>query len=231
MTVETMMELKIHDGSEPFSVSVHEAPGSPLVVLFAVGAGGLPQRHATLLAALAAAGHVIIAPHFEPLASSFPAEGELVLRARRLRLALDAFSPAGVPVAGVGHSMGAATLVALAGGQMWLGPGKRVPIVPDGRLVRLALMAPPAGFFMAPGALHAVHAPVRVWVGSEDAITPPAQAQCISTDVHTVEGAGHFSFMDQPPPHAREPLQDRPAFLRQHSMDVCRFVADGLDQH
>ena len=148
-----MQTQTLQDGSESFEVSVHEAARISPVVLFAVGAGGKPERHATLLDALAKSGCTVVAPHFERLASPVPSEVDLTLRARRLSLALDAFVQPGTTAVGVGHSIGAATLVALAGAQMWLGPGRRVNIAPDGRLTRLALLAPPTGFFQAPEAL------------------------------------------------------------------------------
>lgn len=43
-------------------------------------------------------------------------------------------------------------------------------------------------------------------------------------DVRAREGAGHFSFMDEPPPRTTEPLPDRTAFLAEVAADVCRFV-------
>lgn len=202
------------------------------MVLFAVGAGGQPERYATLLSALAEFGCTVVAPHFERLASPVPREADLALRARRLSLALDAFIQPGATVTGVGHSIGAATLVALAGAQMWLGPGRRVNIAPDSRLTRLALLASPTGFFQAPGALDAVRVPILAWVGSEDSITPPAQTEWLAhamrdwqtVDVRVTDGAGHFSFMDLLPPQTTEPLLNKQAFLREHSSEVCKFV-------
>lgn len=126
-----MLTQTLQDGAESFKVSVHEAATNSPVVLFAVGAGGQPERHATLLDALAESGCTVVAPHFERLASPVPKEEELTLRARRLSLALDAFVQPAANAMGVGHSIGAATLVALAGAQMWLGPGRRVNIAQD----------------------------------------------------------------------------------------------------
>lgn len=230
---KTLMHTRIlQDGAEPFEVSVREAHSLSPVVLFAVGAGGNPERHVTLLQALAESGCTVVAPHFQRLTSPMPTEAELTLRARRLSLALDAFSQPDATVVGVGHSIGAATLIALAGAQMWLGPHQSVPIVTDTRLTRLGLLAPPTGFFQAPGALDAVCVPILVLVGSKDDITPPAQSEWLahamgesrSVDVRIQEGAGHFSFMDQPPPHVAEPLQEKQAFLREHASELCTFV-------
>ncbi|SEF35127.1 hypothetical protein ABL840_19935 [Variovorax sp. NFACC27] len=227
-----MLTQTLQDGGDSFKVSVQEAATGAPVVLFAVGTGGQPERHATLLNALAESGCMIVAPHFERLASTTPSEDELTLRARRLSLALDAFIEPSAKVIGVGHSIGAATLVAMAGAQMWLGPGRRILIASDGRLTRLALLAPPTGFFRAPAALDAVRVPVLTWVGSADSITPPIQTEwmasamsdSVSVDVRVTEGAGHFSFMDTPPPHTTEPLPDKNAFLQEYSREICKFV-------
>ncbi len=227
-----MMIQTLQDGADSFKITVHEAARISPVVLFAVGAGGQPERHATLLSALAESGCTVVAPHFERLASPVPREADLTLRARRLSLALDAFVQPGTTATGVGHSIGAATLVALAGAQMWLGPGRRVNIAPDNRLARLALLAPPTGFFQAPGALDAVRVPILAWAGSEDSITPPAQTEWLAhamrdwqtVDVRVTDGAGHFSFMDLPPPQTTELLPNKQAFLREHSSEVCKFV-------
>lgn len=227
-----MQTKTLQDGVETFEVLVHQTTKISAAVLFAVGSGGQPERHATLLDSLADSGFMVVAPHFERLASPVPSEAALTLRARRLSLALDAFVQPGATVAGVGHSIGAATLVALAGAQMWLAPGRRVHIVPDSRLSRIALLAPPTGFFQAPGALDAVQVPVLAWVGAADNITPPAQTEWLAqalrdrqtVDVRVTDGAGHFSFMDQPPPQTSEPLPNKQAFLREHSREICRFV-------
>ncbi len=227
------MQTKIlKDEEEPFKASVHEAPGASPVVLFAVGAGGDPERHATLLNVFIECGCTVVAPHFERLISPAPTEEELTLRARRLSLALDAFVPPGATAVAVGHSIGAATLVALAGAEMWLGPGRRVNITPESRLTRLALLAPPTGFFHAPGALDPVRVPILAWAGSADNVTPPAQTEWLArtmrnrqaVKVHVTDGAGHFSFMDLPPPHTTEPLPDKQEFLRECSSEIRRFL-------
>ena len=227
-----MLTQTLQDGTESFKVSVFEAAASDRVVLFAVGAGGQPQRHATLLDALAESGCTVVAPYFERLSSPVPSEEELTLRARRLSLALDAFVQHPAKAMAVGHSIGATTLVALAGAHMWLGPGRRIGVAQDSRLARLALLAPPTGFFQAPGALDAVRVPILAWAGSADSITPPAQIEWLAqamrgwntVDVRVTEGAGHFSFMDMPPPQATEPLSNKQAFLQELSREVCEFL-------
>ncbi len=226
------MQRSLPDGSESFEVTVLEVASSSRVVLFSVGRGGDPARHLPLLSALAELGCIVVAPHFERLASPVPSEHDLSLRARRLRLALDAVAPRGASVVGVGHSIGATMLLALAGGRLWLRAGHALDIAPDERLERLALFAPATGFFQAPGALDALRTPIVAWAGTADSITPPTQAEAlrevlaprVPVDVRVVEDAGHFSFMHAPPPQTTEPLADREGFLTQLTADVCRFV-------
>ena len=227
-----MREQTFTDGTETFTVSVRESQNPSILVLFAVGAGGNPERYVTLLESLTQIGCTVVAPHFQRLVSLAPTEEELMLRSRRMSLTLNAFAKSGLTVVGIGHSIGAATLIALAGGKMWLGPGQQVNILADTRLNRIALLAPPTGFFQAPSALNEVMIPISIWVGSEDDITPPSQSEWLVQEMHdshtidisVVDGVGHFSFMDQIPPHINEPLENKQPFLQKLSDELCKFV-------
>lgn len=114
----------LQDGEAVFDATVVEAANPSRIVLFAVGAGGNPHRHLPLLASLAAHNCTVVAPHFERLVSPTPTNSDLLLRARRLRLALNSVWRPGRPVAAVGHSIGATILLSLAGGQIWPGRGR-----------------------------------------------------------------------------------------------------------
>lgn len=222
-----MQRRTLEDEQGPFEVTVIEPSAPKRLVLFAVGGGGNPERqHAPLLQALAARGCAVVAPHFERLTAS-PSESELLLRARRLRLALEA-AALDVPVVGIGHSIGAMVLLALAGGRAWRSREQPLPIEPEPRLSRLALLAPAAAYFQAPGALDPLRVPVVVWAGTADHITPLVHAQGLaqapSVDLRIVEGAGHFSFLHTPPPGSAEPLADREAFLTQLTAELCTFA-------
>jgi pimeloyl-ACP methyl ester carboxylesterase len=156
----------------------------------------------------------------------------LLLRGRRLKLALDSVSPPEVPVIGVGHSIGAAMLLALVGGELWMRSGAPLPIAPNDRLERLVLLAPATGFFQVPGALDSVITPLLVWTGESDTITPPVQGEYlrhalghrIAVDLRVIAGVGHFSFMHALPPQVVDPLANREAFLADLTSEVCRFV-------
>lgn len=214
----------------PFDVTRLDAAQPSCIVLFAVGGGGNPDRHLPLLQTLADGGCTVVAPHFERLVSPIPTESHLLLRARRLRLALDSVALPKLPVAGIGHSIGATMLLALAGATGWTLAGKRLAIAHDDRLVRLALFAPATDFFRAPGALDEVRATILAWAGTSDRITPPTQAELLKeargarVEVRIVEGASHFSFMNVPPPQTSDLLADRDAFLTSLASDVCNFA-------
>lgn len=222
----------LQDGTDSFDVTLVRPSTPTRAVLFAVGGGGDPERHLPLLTALAEQGAVVVAPHFERLVSPTPSEDHLLLRARRLRLALDAIAREDLVVAGVGHSIGATMLLALAGGRPWTRAGRPLDIAPDERLARIVLFTPAMGFFAGEGSLDAVHVPIQAWGGSEDRLTPPSgltllERASMAPDVRVVDGAGHFSFMHAPPPHVPEPLADREAFLATLEVEVIRFVLHG----
>jgi alpha-beta hydrolase superfamily lysophospholipase len=225
-----MQPVTLQDDEGSFEVTVRAVEGAARAVLVAVGGGGDPERHAPLLDALAARGFAVAAPRFERMTAPHPTEPMLLLRARRLSLALDLVAPPGVPAVGVGHSIGAATLLALAGGNLWLAPTRPLPIAKDDRLARLALLAPATGFFRGPGGLDAVTTPIALWAGALDAMTPPAHAEFVReavgdrapVEVRVVDGAGHFTFMDAPPPHVVDPMPAREEFLA----DLARAIGD-----
>jgi pimeloyl-ACP methyl ester carboxylesterase len=228
-----MRKLSISDEAGSFEVALLEAAQPRAVVLFAVGSGGNPERHLPLLTSLQEGGLTVVAPYFERLLSPMPTEANLLTRARRLRLALDQVAQSPLPTAGVGHSIGATMLLALAGGQVWMSERTRLNGVPEARFQRLVLMAPATDFFRAPGALDAVKIPIQVWAATKDVITPPAQATFLSqalsdrtaVDLHVVEAADHFSFMNVRPPQITESLPDRDAFLAALAVKVGQFLA------
>jgi pimeloyl-ACP methyl ester carboxylesterase len=228
-----MNRVSVNDGVGSFEVSVLRPAYPARAVLFGVGRGGNPDRHAPLLAALAESGCAVAAPHFDMLASTTPTDDELLLRARRLKLAADLVALPGTPLIGVGHSIGATVLLALAGGLLWTRPAQPLTITPDERIQRLFLMAPPTGFFRPPGSLDAVRTPIDLWSGALDTVTPPVQAELVERALHprvsvnlrVVDGAGHFSFMNVLPPHVTDPMPERNAFLSHLHSTVCQFAA------
>ncbi len=222
----------LNDGADPFEVVVLEAAEPSRLVLFSVGGGGDPRRHLPLLQCLAAHGATVIAPRFERLAAGAPGAEELRPRARRLGLALASEQGVGLPVFGVGHSIGAAMLLVLAGAEAWTLSRERLTAPSGIRMRRLILLAPATDFFRAPGALDRVRTPILAWAATDDRITPPSQAELLKivqapVEIRLAEGAGHFSFMDEPPPQSVEPLADRGAFLAGLAAEICQAVASG----
>lgn len=139
------------------------------------------------------------------------------------------------PVVGVGHSIGATVLLMLAGARGFTGTGEPVTVPPERRISKLALMAPATDFFRAAGALDDVSAQIGIWVGGKDLITPPASAQVVSdalrgrrpARVLVTPGAGHFSFMNHPPPHVTDVMADRETFLCRLADEIAEFVRAG----
>lgn len=197
-----------------------------MTVLFAAGAGGDPERYRPLLDLIAGNGHRVVAPRFERLTSPEPPIDELLTRPAGLVAAL-ADVAADDEVVGIGHSIGAWALLCLAGATPF--GVARVPREP--RIGRLVLFAPAAGWFCAPGALDAVTAPMLVFAGERDTVTPPAQALHLqsapaSVDVQVIPGAGHFSFMHTLPPGiAEEPGLDRHLVLDEVGRRTVDFLA------
>ncbi len=131
-----MDKTSLSDNGAPFDVMLLEAVRPSCIILFAVGSGGNPERHLPLLTSLSERGGTVIAPYFERPASPSPTDEELLLRSRRLRLALDFAVRPNLPVVGIGHSIGATILIALAEGQAWTNEAHSLPILPDERLSR-----------------------------------------------------------------------------------------------
>lgn len=233
----------------PFAMTVATdagAEGKDLpVVLVSHGAGGSSLTHRDLGAHLARAGFVVAlvehpGDNHDDASLSHTATN-LAHRPLSLRLVLDAvFADPGVgprlaPAVGVvGHSIGAYTALAIAGGRPSAFPhetpdGKpaKVPVAPDPRIKALVLLAPAAAWFMEDGALSGVRAPILMLTGEKDFITPAVvHARLIERGVpdpsrleHLVApGAGHFSFQSPFPQAMRTPgflpAQDPPGFDR-----------------
>jgi predicted dienelactone hydrolase len=139
-------------------------------------------------------------------------------------------APANVGI--IGHSIGAYTALAVAGGKPWSAPhesedgkSRPVPVVSDKRVRSLVLLNP-ATFWFVPETLKDVRVPILILTGEKDEITPPALAQTVIDGVSdrilvehkVIPGAGHFSFMSKfPTPMVRPdfpPSQDPPGFNR-----------------
>jgi fermentation-respiration switch protein FrsA (DUF1100 family) len=124
-------------------------------------------------------------------------------------------------------------MLALAGAQLWTLTGEGLAVTPLGRrLDRLALLAPATDFFRGPGALDQVQTPILAWTGTADVIVTPEQVRLLEralaprvpVETRVIDGAGHFSFMNVPPPHTNETLPEREAFLANLATEVGRFV-------
>ncbi|CDH24237.1 alpha/beta hydrolase [Xenorhabdus bovienii] len=215
-----------------FEVTILQAESAARCVLFVTGLGGNPLRHLGLLQTFAEHGISVVAPHFEMLASSIPTKAELLERSRRLTLAAKTYCSPGISIAGVGHSIGTVILLMQVGAEASTLAGDRLKLGRELTLDRLVLFTPPTDFFRRPGSLTSVNVPIQVWAAGKDAITPPAQTVFLKEtigdqtqiDVHLVEDAGHFTFMNELPPYVTDPHPDRSAFLLSLGDEVSRFL-------
>lgn len=200
------------------------------VVLFAAGAGGDPERYRPLLEHLAARGCQVVAPYFERLVAREATTAELLARPIGLIEALHRWASPDAAVVAVGHSIGGWACLCLAGATPWGRDGKPLDVPREPRVGRLVLYAPAAAWFAAPGALEAVTAPMLVYVGGKDTVTPVEQAirlrsASAQVDLRVVPGAGHFSFMNTPPPGTVENEGfDRAQFLTDLAQATTEFA-------
>ena len=120
----------------------------------------------------------------------------------------------------IGHSLGGYTGLALAGGTphnrheiqhfpaLKITGSEPIEVEADPRVKALVLLAPAAGWFMAPEALAQVRLPVLLVTGAEDTQAPSFHAQIVKDGVagrcplthKVVEKAGHYSFLSPFPP-------------------------------
>ncbi|WP_158801126.1 alpha/beta hydrolase family protein [Streptomyces sp. NRRL S-37] len=200
------------------------------VVLFATGAGGDPERYRPLLEHLAAHDCQVIAPYFERFAAREATTAELLARPVGLVEALRRWASEDASVVVVGHSIGGWAGLCLAGATPWGRDGRPLDVPREPRVGRLVLYAPATGWFAAPGALDAVKAPMLVYAGEMDTITPVEQAVRLKSapaqvDLRIVPEAGHFSFMDTPPPGTTESEGfDRARFLTDLAQATLEFA-------
>lgn len=199
-------------------------------VLFAAGAGGDPERYRPLLEHLAAHDCQVIAPRFERFDPRDVTTAQLLARPAGLVEALAREAAPDATVAAVGHSIGGWAALCLAGATPWGRDGMPLEVPREPRVGRLILYAPSAGWFAAPGSLDAVTAPMLVYAGGRDTVTPVDQVSHLKSaraevDLRIVAQAGHFSFMNTPPPGVVEDdAFDRDRFLDDIAQATLEFV-------
>ena len=231
----------------------------PLVVL-SHGNGGSGIIHRTTGADLARAGYIVALLEHpgnnrndNTIARTLT---NLERRPRHVSLILDwafgasPFAASLVPgeAAVIGHSLGAYTALAVAGGvptsserETSNGQTRRVDVTPDERVKALVLLAPATPWFMAPDALRAVNVPILLLDGEKDEITPAWHAEIVVrgvadaslVDHRTIANAGHFSFQSPFPESMKRPGLapahdpdgfDRARFNDEMNADIREFL-------
>lgn len=225
----------------------------PLVVI-SHGTGGSHLVYRDLARHLARNGFIVAMPEHprnnrnnDQLAHT---ARNLTDRPRHIRLTIDWLVAGGLfgasieaaSVAMVGHSLGAYTALAVAGGiptafphETPDGQERLIEVTPDPRVKALVLLAPASVWYRAPGALSAVQVPILMLTAEQDPHTPPEHARIIQRGIpestplehHIIANAGHFSFLSPFPESMTRPgfapSQDPPGFDRK------RFHADMND--
>ena len=227
----------------PYSVDASpDAPPAegrfPLVVI-SHGSSGSHLLYRTFAAHLAKNGYIVAMPEHpgdnRRDSRLFGTFENLVNRPRHLQLAMDAvFSDAlfknslqAGNTALIGHSMGAYTALALAGGTPWFKEGQPVEVAADGRVKALVLLAPAAAWYQPGGSLKNVTVPILLLAAERDEMAPPWHAELILAGVadrsqvtyRLVANAGHFSFLSPFPPAVKRadfaPSMDPEGFDRE----------------
>jgi predicted dienelactone hydrolase len=244
---------------------VEAASGERLpLVAISHGTGGTPLGYRGLAVHLARAGFAVaLVEHPGNSRADNALENtpeNLANRPRHVRLALDAaladrvVGPRLDPerVAVIGHSLGAYTALAIAGGRPMALPSQTpdrkahpVPVELDPRVRALVLLAPALPWFMGPGALAGVRAPLLVRTAERDEYAPPGYVERIlrglpddaRMDYQVVPDAGHFAFfwpvpasLAGPgfPPSMDPPGFDRTAYQLRLRADVLAFLRASL---
>jgi predicted dienelactone hydrolase len=247
----------------PYSIDVSpdaaltEGPEArfPLVVI-SHGNGGSHLLYRTIAVHLARNGYIVALPeHPGNNRNDNRLEGtheNLENRPRHVRLTLDAvLSDAGFAagtrpdeVALIGHSIGAYTALAVAGGRPWSETRQKVEVVADPRVRALVLLAPATGWYLAPESLLDVDVPILLLLAEHDPFTPRWNADVVLAGVadrakvtcRMIENAGHFSFLSPFPPAMKNAAFrpsvdpegfDREEFHRRLPGEVLEFL-DGI---
>lgn len=235
----TESNIHIPDGNGSFEVTLIEAERPACVVFFAAGRGGSPLRHLGLLRSVARRGCTVVAPHFGLLPSTTPTPADLDTRIRRLELALQQYAQASKPIVGIGHSLGGVVLLVLAGAKARTLSGHEVAATTQWQFDGLALLAPAVDFFGHPEASLNVNTRIHLRAGNHDTIVPPNRVLAFkdklpnpsTIEFYADERAGHFSYMDELPPHVKDEQPNRDVFLSVLAQDVGRFVIECTRSH
>ncbi|GAB1343155.1 dienelactone hydrolase [Gemmatimonas sp.] len=223
----------------PYTMAVaFDAPVTALgqsalpVALISHGNTGSPFTHRDTAMALAHAGFIVLMPeHLGNSRTDASLSGTVALLRVRPQQVVDAFEAlhADAVLAAhadatrrvlIGHSIGAYTVLACSGGQPVntaydtpAGPSLRFEVASLSGVRGVALLAPAAGWFMPPAQLNAVTAPVLLYRGAMDTVTPSFHSDILraglasvaSLDEVEVPNAGHFSFQTPFPPRMATP--------------------------
>ena len=214
--------------------------GRPPLVLLSHGTGSTPDVYRGLACDLAREGLAVAAlSHAGNRLGDDELAGTVEVLTRRTKQAVDVVDTARAVLGSgcdtrrigvVGHSLGGATALSLAGARAtsmpWEtsdGTGRPIPVSRDPRVAAIVLLSPATPWFAAPGALDAVEVPTLLLSAEHDEHAPAWHGAVVTagmphTTHHVVAGAGHFAALTPFGPHALRaglpPALDPPGFDR-----------------
>ncbi|WP_213087055.1 alpha/beta hydrolase family protein [Chitinophaga agrisoli] len=227
----------------------------PLVIL-SHGNNGSPFFYRTISTWLAQKGFIVALPaHYGNNSNAPSAPGtveNLTLRPRHMSLVIDhiladpsfADSIDTSKIAVIGHSIGAYTALALAGGQAKTEDGAPVAIFPDSRIKAMVLLAPATVWLNDSG--KNVNIPILLLTAEHDDRAPAWHAEIVFKivtdpaliDFREIKNAGHYSFLSPFPETMKKtdfPLStdpdgfDRAAFHQELPVMILDFLKEKLD--
>ncbi len=244
-------DFNLHPFTIQAGLNAPVAEGKFPLVVISHGSGGNRLGYLTIAQALTGAGYVVAMPeHHLNNRDENDLEGtlrNLVLRPKHISLVIDALGQNLIlgdavdtqQVAVIGHSIGAYTGLALAGGMPFSETRQKVTVKGDDRVKGLVLMAPATGWYAYPEGLTDVSVPVLIYEAEKDPFTGPEHAARVvdqvkgDVDLRRIKNAGHFSFLSPFPkdvsgPHFPPSVDpdgfDRVAFHKQLSQEIETFL-------
>jgi predicted dienelactone hydrolase len=213
----------------PYAIpSTRDAPlaeGQFPLVLLSHGSGGWHLLYRSISTHLANNGYVVVAPEHpgnnrrdNMLVGT---DENSIRRPYHASLTLDAVLAdsefrghiAEHAIGGIGHSIGAYTMLALAGGEPWSKEALQLSVHRDPRVRAAVLMAPATAWYQPPDALRHVHIPLMLIAGEKDHFTPLWHSELVRdgvpdrarAELRVIANAGHYSFLTPFPASMRSP--------------------------
>ncbi|MCB1166441.1 MAG: alpha/beta fold hydrolase [Leptospiraceae bacterium] len=252
----TQTPIDTHIGPFPISVCPEGpiAEGQFPLVIISHGGGGSHLLYRTIALHLAGNGFFVAMPEHYGNNRTDNSLGDtdrnIALRTHHISLLIDELlnatdGPSGSRLGLIGHSMGGATALALAGAKPWSRQRLPIPVTSDNRIAALVLLAPATAWFQHPDSFEEITVPILAYRAQHDSITPRWQTELLVEKkkvgpvpiIREVPGAGHLSFLAPYPesmkrpdfPPSQDPSGfDRVTFHETLKSEILEFLSELL---